>query len=214
DWDVFLNDLLAPIILAQPDDKELRALWSRAKARRSAAYRTARKSLAGPAYNRFLLRFGAWLERKGWRHGQTEKQAALGKLPVAGFTSQLLSTQRDKVLAQAKGLAELLVEERHALRITLKKLRYALDFFAPLFDKTTTKPFVGTLKTLQDDLGHLNDVAVARKLLESVAARSGKTNLHQAAGMVVGWHARGVADLEPRLVRGWSAFAKHEPFWT
>lgn len=214
DWDVFLGELVSPIILAQPDDKALKALLSRTKARRTAAYRTARKAIAGPVYNRFLLRFGAWLEGKAWRHAQTEKQAALGKLPVTAFTSKLLSARRDKVLAQAKDFCDLPVAERHGLRITLKKLRYALDFFAPLFDKKAIKPFVGSLKVLQDDLGHLNDVAVARMLLESLTARSGNTNLHRAAGMVVGWHARGVADFEPRLVRDWSAFAKHEPFWT
>jgi inorganic triphosphatase YgiF len=213
DWDVFLSDLLAPVILLQPEDKGLNALRARAKGRRAAAYRTARKSLAAAAYNRFLLRFGAWLEGRAWRHEQTDEQTALGDLPVTGFTSELLSARRDKVLAQGQGIADLPDEKRHALRISLKKLRYALEFFAPLFDKKTVKPFVGSLKTLQDDLGHLNDVAVARTLLHGLTAKPGKTDMPHAAGMVIGWHARGVADLEPRLIRDWSAFARRSPFW-
>jgi hypothetical protein len=30
---------------------------------------------------------------------------------------------------------------------------------------------------------------------------------------VLGWHARGVADLEPAIVRAWHEFAAREPFW-
>jgi hypothetical protein len=30
---------------------------------------------------------------------------------------------------------------------------------------------------------------------------------------VLGWHARGVADLAPATLRAWEAFADHEPFW-
>ncbi|MEZ5933060.1 MAG: CHAD domain-containing protein [Alphaproteobacteria bacterium] len=213
DWDVFLNDLLAPVMHAQPEDRELSTLCARAKTRRAAAYRALRKNLLGAPYNRFLLRFGAWLEGRAWRQARSQKQAALGELPVTAFTSELLSTRQGKALQQGEGFADLPVGKRHALRIALKKLRYALEFFAPLFQKTAVKPFVGSLKTLQNDLGHLNDVAVARTLLDDLTAKPGKTDLRRAAGMVIGWHARGVADLEPKLIRDWSAFARRSPFW-
>ena len=34
-----------------------------------------------------------------------------------------------------------------------------------------------------------------------------------AAGLVLGWHARGVAELEPTTLRAWQEFAELEPFW-
>jgi hypothetical protein len=37
--------------------------------------------------------------------------------------------------------------------------------------------------------------------------------LPPAAGLVLGWHARGVADLEPAIVRAWQKFAARSPFW-
>ena len=53
------------------------------------------------------------------------------------------------------------------MRIALKKLRYATEFFAALYPKKRTKPHLAALKELQDGLGHLNDVAVAERLIGS-----------------------------------------------
>jgi hypothetical protein len=104
------------------------------------------------------------------------------------------------------------------VRIALKKLRYATEFFAVLYPTKHTKPYLGALKELQDDLGHLNDVAVAEQLIDGVIAQSGAgaeaaADLRAGGGLVLGWHARGVADLEPATVRAWKAFAHDEPFW-
>lgn len=33
-------------------------------------------------------------------------------------------------------------------------------------------------------------------------------------GMVIGWHARGVAQIEPRLIQDWENFAAAKPFWS
>jgi triphosphatase len=33
-------------------------------------------------------------------------------------------------------------------------------------------------------------------------------------GIVIGWHARGVTQLEPRLVSDWEKFSKALPFWS
>jgi triphosphatase len=32
--------------------------------------------------------------------------------------------------------------------------------------------------------------------------------------MVIGWHARGLNQLEPRLVSDWEKFAEASPFWS
>jgi hypothetical protein len=58
------------------------------------------------------------------------------------------------------------------------------------------------------------DDTVARTLLHSLLANPGTEEMHRSAGTVIGWHARGVFDLEPRLASDWSSFARREPFWT
>jgi CHAD domain-containing protein len=54
---------------------------------------------------------------------------------------------------------------RHDVRIALKRLRYALDFFGGVFEGESKKKFVKRLTRLQDDLGRMNDVAVAETML-------------------------------------------------
>jgi hypothetical protein len=70
---------------------------------------------------------------------------------------------------------------------------------------------------LQDGLGHLNDVAVAQRLIDSLVGRGDQTadgdGLQRAAGLVLGWHARGVADREPGILGAWQEFAERPPFW-
>ncbi len=44
-------------------------------------------------------------------------------------------------------------EERHKLRIALKKLRYTTELFAGLYDADETKRFTQWLKRLQDKAG-------------------------------------------------------------
>jgi len=56
-------------------------------------------------------------------------------------------------------------EEVHRLRIACKKLRYLMEFFAPLFPKKKLKTLVGQLKVLQDNLGHFNDYSVQQEAL-------------------------------------------------
>ncbi len=214
DWDVFLSDLLIPIIQVRPDDTALDSLRRGAEARRTAAYGKLRKDLAAAPYERFLLRVDRWLEAKAWRSEQTEKQATLSATPIATFASELLTERRAKALALGADFARLPAEDRHILRIAMKKLRYAVEFFAMLFERKAVKPFVGSLKALQDDLGHLNDVAVAESLMDDLIAHSTETDVRRPAGLVVGWHARGLADLEDSLLRDWSTFTKRRPFWT
>ena len=69
------------------------------------------------------------------------------------------------------------VEGRHALRLDIKKLRYAAEFMAPLH---AAKPlagrrdkFVAALKVLQDRLGDLNDAWTAETLAARLPAKLG-----------------------------------------
>jgi CHAD domain-containing protein len=89
------------------------------------------------------------------------------------------------------------LEERHDMRKALKKLRYTLEFYRPLFQRKTMKPFLSKLKRLQDVFGYLNDVAMARGLVRLVGETAGgDADRALAAGFVLGWH-------EARAARAW-----------
>jgi CHAD domain-containing protein len=66
----------------------------------------------------------------------------------------------------------------HRLRIQAKKLRYALEFVAALHtgEQARQKKFAKAVEDLQETLGQLNDLTVARKL---VALDSWLIELHE-----------------------------------
>ena len=53
-------------------------------------------------------------------------------------------------------------DQRHDLRKSLKLLRYLSDQFGPIWPGPSHDEFIAILGSLQDDLGRLNDLAVAR----------------------------------------------------
>lgn len=68
-------------------------------------------------------------------------------------------------------------EAVHELRMDCKKLRYLMEFFAPLFDKGDFKTLIKPLKKLQDNLGLFNDYSVQQEaLLEFVTSQSDARN--------------------------------------
>jgi inorganic triphosphatase YgiF len=217
DWDVFLGELLAPVRAARPDDAGLARLAEAAAAARARGYADARAAIEAPAYTRYMLQLGRWVEACGWRAQATERGVNWLDRPILDFAAHLLGKRQRKALKRGQQFAELSAAERHRLRIALKKLRYATEFFQALYPKKHTRPYLAALKDLQDRLGHLNDVAVAQRLVGSLVGKVGRSagseDLQRAGGLVLGWHARGVADLEPAIRRAWEEFAEHEPFW-
>ena len=217
DWDVFLGELLAPVAKARPDDAALAALAAAAEAPRAQGYAEVRAAIEAPSYTRYLLQLRGWIEARGWREAPTERGLAWLERPAGDFAAHVLGKRQRKALQLGRDFRDLAARERHRLRIALKKLRYATEFFAALYPKKRTKPYLAALKDLQDRLGHLNDVAVAEQLIGTLigeaASRPDGDQLRIAGGLVLGWHARSVADLEPATARAWQEFAERAPFW-
>jgi CHAD domain-containing protein len=54
-------------------------------------------------------------------------------------------------------------EVMHRVRIGCKKLRYALEFFLPLFDQQSARSLIKKLRFLQDTLGEYNDLSLQQR---------------------------------------------------
>jgi inorganic triphosphatase YgiF len=215
DWDVFLSNLLAPVAGARPGDPELGALEAAAQAARAQGYAEARAAIDAPSYTRYLLELCAWIEARGWREAPGERARAWLERSAGDFAAHVLDRRRRKALKLGERFGELSAAQRHRLRIALKKLRYASEFFAALYAKKRTKAYLAARKDLQDRLGHLNDVAVAEQLIDALVGQAAPAaaELRVAGGLVVGWHARGVAELEPATAQAWREFAERAGFW-
>jgi CHAD domain-containing protein len=84
---------------------------------------------------------------------------------LAPFAQRALDKLRARLLERADGIDWRKPRRRHAVRISVKRLRYACDSFRPCFPGPAARAYLEDLERLQDLLGELNDIAVARHLL-------------------------------------------------
>ena len=216
DWDVFLGELVGPVRGHFDQDASLAALERAARERRAQSYASASEAISSPRYTTLLLKIGAWVEGKGWRQQPISERSAMLFSPVTELADRLLAKRRRNALKRGAHFARQSAAHRHELRIALKKLRYATEFFRSLYDRKSVQRYLRRLTELQTALGHLNDVASATELVTQLKTVGGVGELAEwgdAAGKVIGWHARDLREFEPRLRKDWKMFAATSPFW-
>ncbi|HLI12476.1 MAG TPA: CHAD domain-containing protein [Alphaproteobacteria bacterium] len=216
EWDVFINETLSRVV-RHCGGADFSPLVGAAEAKRAEAYARARSVLGDRRYTDLLLRLEAWLE-SGLREGDTEgnpresRHEDVGVAPAPGFASEILRMRQAKVQKHGRKIRSLGDEGIHDLRIRVKKLRYATEFFRGLYGEKPTKRYLARLKDLQDILGNVHDVFVAQALVPQLAGMVGE-GVPLALGQVQGWcAARRQGDLG-RLVSAWKAFSSLKPFW-
>jgi len=215
DLDVFIDEVIYSVMVDRPNDPELAALLKAAKKARTGAYRKVKLTLSSARYTRAVLSLSAWIEDLGWRVDQAGPGLSE---PLQTVASKLSSHRQRKVLKLGRKFKTLSADERHNVRIALKQLRYASEFFANLYPNKKTRSYVSNLKNLQNALGAANDVSVAEDVCKSLVAsiRRGTKDsaaLQSAAGKVLGWHSRAASEAEESIVKHWKIFAKSRPFW-
>ena len=132
-----------------------------------AAYVRVEKILASPRVRALMLNLTQWTMCGAWRGaGKTQD---VRNQPAREFATAALNHSRRKVKEDGRDLAERDDQARHEVRKGAKKLRYAAEFFTSLFDhkrqQRRYKRFVAALEALQDQLGALNDLAMAPDVL-------------------------------------------------
>jgi inorganic triphosphatase YgiF len=133
------------------------------QAARERAYDEAIAALQSKRFRTLMLDLVAWIENGAWRRGRK------AKAPLAGLVARRLDRRWQKVSEGGVRLADLDEEQRHRLRIDVKKLRYALEFTAGLHQADASAAAFGrALQAMQESLGHLNDMATAQSLLAAI----------------------------------------------
>jgi CHAD domain-containing protein len=150
DWDVFVESL----VRARATAPVLR----RARRQRDAARRAVRSLVASSEVSTFVLKALRWVESRP----PAQKRAGT----LARFAAGALGRLERKVLQTRIDDPK----SRHALRIRVKRLRYASEFFAPCFPQRAVRRDLARLEALQEILGELNDLAVARRLSQQIDA--------------------------------------------
>jgi len=209
--DVFVSALLVPARAALPAASEFERLAIAIERRRQAAHTAARQAIASTRFDASVRALTRWFDRRGWR---ADGDGKVLQRPIEELAPILLDRVRRQARKRGKGFADQSEEQRHRLRITMKKLRYACELLAVLYDPAESKQFIQRLKRLQDDLGDINDVRVGREIIAALAEPGApETGIAHAGRRMLAWHARRLADNEPRLGRRLQQLIETKPFW-
>ncbi len=161
DWDVLAEQTLPTLAgAAGIDAATLAPVLADANAKRDAARADALAAAATPRYAQLALRLQSWTLTPAAKGPSLEKLAA-----------RKLDRARRRLLQAASFFAALSPERRHQVRIKAKRLRYALDVMSVSLPNAASERYSETVADLQDVLGELNDIAVAKTKLSALAGR-------------------------------------------
>lgn len=182
DCDVLLGEITAPVIKAMRGEPRLSTLAEQIGEKRHAAVAAAVAALNSPEYGQRMLHAIRVLHGIHLQEGTATPVASL-----ADFASARLKQLHRRVLRRAAASSRDDPVSLHALRIAIKRLRYAVEFLGPLMPRRgpRNKP-LRLLSSLQDTLGQLNDLANAGTLLMETAGDD--PGLREAVSLIGGWH--------------------------
>jgi inorganic triphosphatase YgiF len=148
DWDVFCTQTLPPTE---------HALRLAAMSWRQIAHSAVAEELAAPKFTALVLAMAAWVADGALAADVADRR-------IGTVVPPMLDHLRWKVVRRGRHLAAQTDVQRHALRRSVKKLRYAADFVKALYSAPATDAFLADCEALQTILGDMNDVVTASVL--------------------------------------------------
>lgn len=201
---VFAEELLTPLRAKSPRASTLTALAQAVDDEIVRRAHAARAALRGPRGRTALERLRELRFQEG----------GVGRDRARKRAEKRLERRLEAVLVRAEAAHEREPAAMHELRKELKKLRYASEVVASLFDVDAVRPYVSTLSHLQDVIGALQDEAVSREMVGALLRTHGQEARIARAMALVDRHYRAE---QPRdgemLTRALDRFASSEPFW-
>jgi triphosphatase len=204
--DILIDAIYGPVAAMRKGEPGFAELRDALLAHRDAVRGEARGALLSEQWSRLQLYLALWPE--------TVKGNPRLEGPVASFAPVALAKGWRKIAKRGDKLASLSIERRHELRKALKAFRYAVEFFASLYDARHVNRFVKDLKRLQDVFGYMNDVATAGALTAICAERcAASPAAHRATGYALGWHEKAAEHTWDGVAEMWERLAKRDRFW-
>jgi CHAD domain-containing protein len=195
----------APIALS------LEPMLQAAESARTAAREQARAEVGSRAYTGLKLGLGELIARLADRSPEEQSTPPLSEFAGARLKTAAKRMQRARaalatVPADAESAAER-VAATHALRLQVKKLRYACEALAPVYVGRRARRYQRRLQGLQALLGDFNDAATAQTLAATLEPGSA------ACACVQGFAASRMLDLMARLPGALQRFERARAFW-
>jgi CHAD domain-containing protein len=210
--DVFVEEKIRPLKGDAAPMRGVRAIEEQFKGRLDEAFERASNALATPRYRGLSIDVLEWLETRKPRSKRT------ADVPIGKFAEEIMLRRLKKIRKEGRFLDGMAPPQRHKLRIKIKKMRYAVEFFRSLYPRPSLRrldDLSDILKKAQDDLGALNDFVAHRAMGTDAALKAPRKHRRArafAAGIVVGQEretsktllknaSRAIARLKPSRVR-------------
>jgi CHAD domain-containing protein len=210
--DVLLDETIASMPHELRTRREMRELIKAAEAGRVARHRRARAALASRRCTELLSQLGPAIDRYAWQRAGSSAIDERTAQPIADLAKEVMRVRHRKARKLGEQIRDLGPDELHELRIRIKKLRYAAEFFQDLWPGARSERYLRALKELQQLLGTVHDATVTTSLTAQIGKQGG-TETEHAAMLVQDWAntclKRGVGKL-PDL---WRRFAKRKSPW-
>lgn len=201
DWDVLIAETL-PRVGGGDWHAGRQTLRDRAEVHAATAHKALLRALRSQRYQRLLPALSDWIGGSQWRlplngvaPSQLDRPVRKGLQPLLDKTWRRLRQRLRQ--ADPDDAATL-----HQVRIAAKKARYAAEFFQSLLPPKPAARYLRRLAALQDGLGSLNDLVVARTLLtrlesDTAAARQ----IGFADGYLAALSAAAATSLRPPIAQ-------------
>ena len=224
DLDAFLIEVLNPLKKQHKNEPGLVSIGKMFARQRLQGYRRAQSAVQSARFRALVLDTAEWVEAGPWTISDNPLTRMRRDMPIEAYAAGQLSRRRKKIRRQGAKLDELSPEQLHQLRIQVKKIRYAVEFFSSVYRGKKAaklrKKVVSSLRQLQNCLGGLNDIVTRKALCADIISHPGRglsaeQSRHRAfaAGLVMGNQQAQVEGLLDGARKAYARFDDAKVFW-
>lgn len=176
EYDVLIGESLQSSAVSASNEAAFAKLTGALRKRRSQKLAHAQSAIASERYRELVSDTTRWVLGGPWTTNPDRRLRRRRRQRLLPRAKKELRRRTNRAQKRLRTLAELRPEQRHELRIEIKKLHYGVQFFAGLFPahERRRQKFLRRLQRLQDRLGELNDArvhqALAQELVDAPAA--------------------------------------------
>ncbi len=212
DLDVLTHEIVKPLSDRVGADRGLRSLLATLDSESLRWRNEIRAVLAGRDRSLDLLEISLLSECLGGQLGRDCRRKL--RRPIDKLATRMIARSWRALAERGRRLEALDISERHEMRKDLKKLRYTVDFLAPLFAPREVRAFLQEAARMQDVFGYLNDVQLAQRLPEIQAVvETGDVAVQRAVGVAIGWHQTRAEHAWHDARSGWERLQRCHRFW-
>jgi CHAD domain-containing protein len=212
DWDVLTTERLPDMKKHFKDEPGMMQLEEKCMEGRLRASLRARRAVRSARCQCFLLGFEKSIEGRAWSAALTALERETIRQSIVPYAAATLEQRYQLVRKRGRNIGRLNETELHRLRIAVKKLRYAAEFFGALFDGARFGEFRSAATGLQDVLGRINDATAASTMLAGINEPPQRA-LTIACALLAGWNRHEAHRLKSGLTQIWETFRAAPAFW-